>query len=214
MSGDKTPPRKITHVLIAWLIRTNLKVFFGLKVKGLENIPSQGAFILASNHQSLMDPPLIGSVCPRGLYVAAKKELLEIVVIGRIIRYLNAIPVRRSGYDRGVLKLLGEALDKGYGINIFPEGTRSRDGKLGKPRPGVGVLSKNHNAVVVPVYISGSSDLRKQFFKRKLVIKFGNPLDFKAQNFSDSKNEKEIYREISVEVLRSIAKTGGVSSPV
>ena len=95
----------------------------------------------------------------------------------------------------GMVKSL-DFIDFPRKITIFPEGTRSRDGKLGRPKPGVGILSKIHNAVVVPVYISGSADLLKQLFRRKLEVQFGNILTFDAVDFSDAKDEKEIYRKI------------------
>ena len=214
MPDTKIAPHRLIYRLIAFIARTILKVGFGLKINGLDNIPRSGAFIFASNHRSIIDPPVLGSVCPREVFFAAKKELLEIPVFGRLIAYLNAVPVRRTGYDRGVLKLLGEALDNGYGITIFPEGTRSRDGRLGKPRPGVGVLSKNHNAVIVPVFISGSSNIMRQVFKRKLAVQFGEVIQFEADFFSDTSDDKEAFRKISAEVIRNIAKLGGVSSPV
>lgn len=191
-----------------------LKVMFGLKIIGLENIPRHGAFIFASNHRSLIDPPVLGSVCPREVFFAAKRELLEIPVFGRVIAYLNAVPVRRTGYDRGVLKLLGHALDNGYGITIFPEGTRSKDGKLGNPKPGVGILSKNHDAIIVPVFISGSSDIYKQIIKRKLKVQFGEKLRINAKDYSDEFDDKDVYRKISTDVIRSIAKLGGLVTPV
>ncbi len=191
-----------------------LKLVFGLKIIGLENIPKHGAFIMASNHRSLIDPPVLGSVCPREVFFAAKKELLEIPIFGRIIAYLNAVPVRRTGYDRGVLKLLGNALDNGYGITIFPEGTRSRNGNLGKPKPGVGILSRNHDTLIVPVFISGSSEITRQIIKRKLLVQFGESIKFSDQDFEEESDDKEVYRTISVKVIRNIAKLGGVDSPM
>lgn len=214
MSESKTAPDRLMYRFLGLLVRTFLKVAFGLKVSGMDNIPKNGSFIFASNHRSIIDPPVLGSVCPREVFYAAKKELLEIPVFGWVIAYLNAVPVRRTGYDRGVLKLLGGALDNGYGITIFPEGTRSRDGKLGKPRPGVGILSKNHKSVVVPVFISGSSKIIRQVFKRKLAVQFGEPIQFESDFFADTADDKEAYRKIASEVIRHIAKLGGINSPV
>lgn len=214
MHLDKVPPHRFLYRLIGWTARILLKLVFGLKIIGLENIPKHGAFIMASNHRSLIDPPVLGSVCPREVFFAAKKELLEIPIFGRIIAYLNAVPVRRTGYDRGVLKLLGNALDNGYGITIFPEGTRSRNGNLGKPKPGVGILSRNHDTLIVPVFISGSSEITRQIIKRKLLVQFGESIKFSDQDFEEESDDKEVYRTISVKVIRNIAKLGGVDSPM
>ena len=214
MPQSNIAPYRPIYRLIAFIARSILKIAFGLKINGLDNIPKNGAFIFASNHRSIIDPPVLGSVCPREVFYAAKKELLEVPIFGWFIAYLNAVPVRRTGYDRGVLKLLGNALDNGYGITIFPEGTRSRDGNLGKPRPGVGVLSKNHNAVIVPVFISGSSNIMQQVLKRKLAVQFGEVLQFNADFFSDTDDDKDSYRKIAAEVIRNIAKLGAIKSPV
>ncbi len=96
-----------------YLVFAFFKILFGLRIEGSENVPTSGPFILGSNHSSWFDPPIIGCCCPREISYAAKKELFEIFLLGPIIRFYNAIPVSRSGFDRTALVKLGETLDSG-----------------------------------------------------------------------------------------------------
>jgi len=193
-------------------IRSIFKVLCGLKVAGRENVPESGPFILASNHQSWFDPPIIGSTCPREVFYAAKRELFDNFILGPLVRYYNSIPVRRSGYDRTALTRLGEVLEGGNGVIIFPEGTRFLDGRLHSPKSGVGMLALKYNIPVVPVYISGSSKLRLQIFSRRLRVRFGRSFTMADIGLSSSKG-KDGYRAGSAEVMRRIAAVGGVDPP-
>jgi len=188
-------------------------LLFGLRIKCKANVPESGAFILACNHQSWFDPPIIGSVCPREISFAAKKELFGIPVIGTMIKYFNAIPVKRSGFDRAALKRLSETIETGIGIIIFPEGTRSRDGKFLKPKAGVGMLAIKHDVPIVPVHISGTAQIRRQLLVRKVIVRFGRAFTLSEAGLGDASG-KEGYRAVANEVMRRIAKAGGVEAPV
>jgi 1-acyl-sn-glycerol-3-phosphate acyltransferase len=194
------------------LARGILTLFFGLKIRGRENVPQCGPFILASNHKSFFDPPIVGSTSPREVHFAAKKELFAIPLLGRLIKYLNSIPVKRSGFDRDALVRLGEALDSGGGIIIFPEGTRYLDEVLHLPKAGVGMLALKHAATIVPVYVSGSTRIRRQLIARKLSINFGKP--FQVSDLGvDLLGGKEAYLQVAVGIMQKIAELGGVSAP-
>lgn len=124
---------RLTQLFVAGLF----KLFIGLKIEGAENVPRSGAFYLASNHQSWFDPPIVGSTCPRELFFAAKLELFKTPVLGFLVKYYNSLPVRRDGFDRALLKSAGEVIKAGYGLILFPEGTRYLDGNLHTPRAGI-----------------------------------------------------------------------------
>lgn len=189
------------------------KLLFGLRIEGRKNVPLKSAFILASNHQSWFDPPIIGSACPREVCFAAKRELFKTPILGALVRYYNSIPVNRSGFDRAALKSLSQALENDRGIIIFPEGTRFLDGKLHSPKSGVGMLAINHDVPIVPVYISGTIKIRRQLFGRRVRVKFGSPFSLSDAGLENVKG-KEGYRTVADEVMRRIAKTGGVEAPI
>ncbi len=194
------------------IVRIAFKLLFGLRIEGLENIPLEGAFILASNHQSWFDPPIVGSSCPREIHFAAKKELFSMPVVGTVIKYLNSIPVNRSGFDRAFLKKLFKALTGESGIIIFPEGTRHLDGKLRTAKAGIGMIAIKSKAKIIPVYVSGSAQIGAQLFRRNLKIRYGKPFDLPDLGLPDA-NGKEGYRAVSDAVMMRIAETGGVEPP-
>ncbi|MCE5285499.1 MAG: 1-acyl-sn-glycerol-3-phosphate acyltransferase, partial [Pelosinus sp.] len=114
---------------------------FHLKVNGQANIPSQGGVIIASNHVSNWDPPMLGTAMQRPLCALAKEELFKVPVFSFIIRKLNAFPIRRGAADRAAISAALKLLKEGKAVLLFPEGTRSKDGKLGEGKHGVAMLA-------------------------------------------------------------------------
>ncbi len=199
--------RSIQHFV--WFL---YRVVFGLKIEGIENVPKSGSFILASNHKSWFDPPIVGCCCPREILFAAKKDLFSIPIIGFMIKYLNAVPIRRSGSDKEAIIRLINGLKTGYGIIIFPEGTRYPDAELHPAKPGVGLIAVRSEAAIVPTYISGSNKLLEQIWRRKLKITFGK--SFSIANMSlDNDLEKTAYRSMASTIMQNIAQVGGISPP-
>jgi len=125
--------------------------FYNVSVEGKENIPSDKGFIIASNHRSYADPPLVAvtSRCSKFAFVA-KEELFKNPLFGWLIRKLGAFPVSRGKGDMSVITNAVEKLEEGRILVIFPEGTRSKDGKLGKGKTGVALIAAKSKAVVVP----------------------------------------------------------------
>ena len=152
-------------------------MFFRLKVEGEDCVPADNGVILASNHISLLDPPVIGIATTRELNYLAKAELFDQPILGRIISGLNAFPVKRGGIDRNALKKMVGLLRRGKALLLFPEGTRSKRGELGRAKSGVGMLALKTETPVVPVHISGSkSFFRVALGREKMWVKFGQPL--------------------------------------
>jgi len=133
-----------------------MRAWFGLRVRGAEHIPASGPALIVSNHQSILDPPLIGGAARRPIYFLAKAELFRIPLFGALIRRLNARPVRREGPDPGALRMALRVLEEDGALLIFPEGTRGAEGVLRPAKAGAGMLAVKSGAPVVPVYISGS----------------------------------------------------------
>lgn len=149
-----------------------------LRVVGRENVPQRGGVLIAANHVSLLDPPLIGSCLTRMVHFMAKQELFEIPIFGRLISHLNAFPIKRAERDMAAFKTAQRILENGGALIIFPEGTRQRGGRLGRPKAGVGMLAHMTNTPVVPVYVHNSGALKS--FK-KLTVCFGPPIPPSAE---------------------------------
>ena len=160
--------------------RSFVEVFSTLEVEGWENVPS-GACLFASNHQSMVDPPLIGSCLPREISYIARRSLFYNPLFGAIIRSCNSIPVDRGEADVGAIRAALGALADNRGLLIFPEGTRSFDGIIKEPKAGAGLLACKSGVPVVPIHIRGARDIlpRGAFVPTgaaRLRIRFGKPL--------------------------------------
>jgi 1-acyl-sn-glycerol-3-phosphate acyltransferase len=132
------------------------KTFFNYRVIGAENMIEEGPCIIAANHCSNLDPPLVGVACQRAIHYLARKSLLDIPVLGPILPQLNVIPVDQKNADRSALMGAIRVVRNGGAVLIFPEGTRSLNGQLQATRPGIGMIMAKTEAPVVPVKISGT----------------------------------------------------------
>jgi 1-acyl-sn-glycerol-3-phosphate acyltransferase len=190
-----------------------MRLLFRLEVRGKEHVPMTGPLLLASNHVSVLDPPLVGGAAPRELHFMAKEELFRIPLFGRLIAALNARPVKRDGSDGRALKTAIRLLAEGHALLVFPEGTRGVEGRLGEGKAGAGMLAVMSGAPVVPVFVSGSGRAlpagRAVPRPTKVRVIFGRPLHFKGRADGD---RKERYREASAEIMRAIAQLREVAA--
>ncbi len=194
---------------LCWLIvRGYLKLFCRLKIRGVDNVPLEGGLIIAPNHVSAGDPPIVGICVNRELHFLAKKELFRNFFLRVLIKNLNSIPVDRSILDQKALLAAEQALRSGYGLIMFPEGTRSRSGELKRGKPGVGLLARKAMVPIVPAYIENSLGFTRLIFTGKsLKVTFGEPISVQAiAGFPD---DKEGYRAITVEIMRRLAELSG-----
>ena len=155
--------------------RSYLSTLYRVEVIGKENIPSDKGVLLCCNHIHLLDPPLLGSYLERPIHYMAKAELFKIPVLNYLIKKFHAFPVRRGMSDKQALREGIKVLKDNNVLGIFPEGTRSKTGELGKGLAGVGFFALKTDALVVPSAIIGPY---KPFGTVKVV--YGKPLDFKA----------------------------------
>lgn len=146
---------RFIHV-IHWLIRLAARLFLGLRETGREYIPRTGAVILAANHISDWDPPVLGMASSRVPYYMAKSELFRKPLASFLLHKLGAFPVNRTGIDTAAIRTSLSILSQGGILAMFPEGTRNRRGLLGKAKNGIALIAKRSGAPIVPAYISGT----------------------------------------------------------
>ena len=184
------------------------KLLFRVEVKGPESVPKSGAFILASNHVSYLDPVILGVTCPRPLYFMARSSLFTYPGLGWLIRNLHAFPVRRDEADLSSIRTALECIRQGKVLVIFPEGGRSRTGQLGKAHPGIGLVAAHAKVPVVPVYLSGTDKAlpREAKFIRphKISVHFGKPLLFQ-EPVGETKRSLS-YQAFADQVIAALAE--------
>jgi 1-acyl-sn-glycerol-3-phosphate acyltransferase len=190
------------------LAGVGLRVITGYRVTGRERVPLAGGVIIASNHISFWDPPLIGVVAPRELFFLAKEELFRTPVLGPFLRSVNSIPIRRGVADLSGMSRAMERLREGAALVMFPEGSRMRDGELHPARPGVGMMAVHADVPIVPCYVSGSDRQRQWLYRGARVrISFGRPYRWQdlAGGESDLTPGRALYQRVGNAVMREIA---------
>ena len=194
--------------------RTLYATYFRWRVYHPERVPLQGPVILASNHASFLDPPLVGAGVRRGINYLARESLFRFPGVGWLLRKWNSVPVDREGGGAAGLRAILERLLAGGAIILFPEGTRTFDGRLQPARSGIGLTVIKSTATVVPVRVFGTYEAygRRITFPRphRIAVKYGRPLDFeklRAEAKVCSKARlKEIYQEVADAIMAAIAQ--------
>ena len=171
-------------------------------VIGAENIPANGAFILAANHVSNWDPPFLGTFIKREVYYMGKEELFKNPVMAAICRGLHVFPVKRGAADKTAIKTAVKLLKDGKCLGIFPEGTRSKTGKLGKAEAGVSLIAAMTKSPIIPAAIVNTEKIftREAIFP-PLAVVYGSPI-----KFSGSTKDKEALDNFAQQIMTEIAK--------
>jgi 1-acyl-sn-glycerol-3-phosphate acyltransferase len=164
-----------------WWCRLFCRLFFRMRFTGLENVPSTGPFILAVNHQSFLDPMLAGIALKGQLCFMARDTLFKSRIFGPLLSSVKAIPVRRGQADIASIKTIIAKLKQGQGVCLFPEATRTTDGKISSFKGGLSLLSRRADAPVVPVLIDGAFECwprHKKLFSpgSKITVSYGQPI--------------------------------------
>jgi 1-acyl-sn-glycerol-3-phosphate acyltransferase len=173
------------------------KILYRWEIIGAENVPEQGAVVLCCNHTSNWDPPFLGSALTRKVNYMAKAELFNIPVFGWIIRQVGAFPVKRGGVSKESIKLAIQLLRDGQILGVFPEGSRSNSGGMGKK--GAASLALKSGAAVIPAAIVGGYKL----FGKTSVI-YGKPLDLSEFAGGSSEQLEAATEKILTEIRRMI----------
>ena len=155
-----------------------------------ERVPLTGPLVIAPNHTSYLDPPLIGVCSPRELHYLGRRSLFRFWLSNLILRSVNVIPVDIQGRSAGGLKTVVRHLEEGGAVLIFPEGTRSEDGRLLKPQTGIGWIILKTGAPVLPVRVWGTNVAMPKKGRGRcayLEVKFGRLLNFDRNHLPEDK---------------------------
>lgn len=197
----------LLYKLVAFIIRMICRINGGLEIIGKDNVPAEGGVLLAANHISYMDPPLIGAVVPRNVTFMARKGLFEIPVLRWMIKS-SAFPVDRERTRPSTIKETVRRLKKGELITMFPEGRRSETGELMEARRGIGMLACLSKVPVVPTLIIGSDrvlPVDAGWLKRaKITVVFGEPVYYNSTADEKEYRNHELHEVISNKIMTAI----------
>ena len=194
--------KKFFKSIIKWIVRGAIyiwcKIYYRAEIKGLENVPKEGALIFAGNHRSYLDPPLIVATAKRDMRFLAKEELTK----NQFLRFLGwvfeAILVKRNDKDVGPIKESLKTLKEGNCIALFPEGTRNGLEKGEKAKDGVAFFAVRSGAKVIPCGIKGGEK-----GNRKVTITYGKPLDYSELK---GNKDKEVLDKVTEEIMNNIVE--------
>ncbi|HEY7270668.1 MAG TPA: lysophospholipid acyltransferase family protein [Dehalococcoidia bacterium] len=180
-----------------------------IDVRGIENVPRKGAFVLVSNHLNDADPGILSTRLPRRLVFMTKVELFKVPLLAQFLRAYGAFPVRRGEADLSALRRSNETLRAGMPLVLFPEGTRAgKRASLGQAWPGAGLIALRNNVPIVPCAITGSQDMAMPFMflrvlrRRQVTLTIGKPFSLPQP----ARINAESSAAGAAEVMRRIAE--------
>jgi 1-acyl-sn-glycerol-3-phosphate acyltransferase len=179
-------------------IGTAVKLIAPLRVYGAGRMPESGGVVVAANHFSWIDPPLLGAASPRTLYMLAKVEAHRVPGLGQLMRSFGTLAVRRGESDRDAVRTMREVVRSGQALGMFVEGTRQRTGVPGRVQPGAAMVAINEQVPLIPAAIHGSQRWRLGNFA-PVSVAWGEPVTFEGLPRGGKG-----YREASLEVERRI----------
>jgi 1-acyl-sn-glycerol-3-phosphate acyltransferase len=182
---------RVCYQIARWIIMLVFRsLFMHLEIRGQENVPRKGSLIVCSNHLHNFDPVVVGVAIPRSMLYMAKKELFAIPALRQVIRFFGAFPIDRGAADRAALRYAVNAVDEGFALLMFPEGTRSVTGKIERVLPGAAFVALRTGAPVLPVAVTGTQALpfdkksakpgTKRQFRPRVVVTIGEPFKIGA----------------------------------
>lgn len=179
--------------MVRFLIGVFLRLFNHWEIQGRENIPTKGPFILAANHLSKWDPPILACSIPRDVHFMAKEELFKIPLFSTLITHLHAFPVKRGRMDRNALKLSAKLLAEGEVLGLFPEGTRSKTGELLPLQQGAALFALRAGVPIIPVGLAGTPTAFPATWRGSFTVRIGKPLEY-PELYGSKLGEGELER--------------------
>jgi 1-acyl-sn-glycerol-3-phosphate acyltransferase len=192
---------RLNYNFFKYLIRFGSVPYFRIRYTGLNNIPAEGGVLAVSNHQSHLDPPLVGAGCPRRMNYLARESLFRFAPFGRFIYSVGAIPLDREGVGLSGIKESLKRLKRGEMLLVFPEGTRTPDGEIHRFKPGFTALAVRSKSAVLPIAIEGAYRAwpRQAAFPRPRVVNvhYGPPI---LPREYENMDERELVRLVEERV--------------
>jgi 1-acyl-sn-glycerol-3-phosphate acyltransferase len=179
-------------------IGTLVRIVAPLRVYGADRMPREGGIVVAANHFSWVDPPVLGAASPRTLYYLAKIEAHRVPGLGQLIRSFGAFPVRRGESDRDAVRMMRGIVQDENALGMFAEGTRQRSGVPGPVQPGAAMVAITEGVPVIPAAIHGSHTWRLGNF-HPVSVAWGAPM-----SFDGLPRGGKGYKEASLEVERKL----------
>ena len=189
------------YILGYWLVWLTAKLLFHFRIEGRRNIPRGGA-IIAPNHASYWDPPLVGAAIDSyKVYFMAKRQLFRFPIFGTVLKMIHTFPVERGKIDIAAFRKALRVLNEGKTLVVFPEGGRGKGGRLKPPQPGIAWIAHKTKLPVVPTLVVNTH--RIKVFPR-VIVRFGSPIYFVTNERED--NEKSRYRDFAHKIMEGIMK--------
>jgi 1-acyl-sn-glycerol-3-phosphate acyltransferase len=202
----------LCYEVVYWLSMATMTLGFSLRTEGRQRVPRTGPALLIANHQSFLDPVLVGLCSRRHLCFLARQTLFRKPAVAWLLRTLGAVPIHHEGVGKEGIRIVLEQLKAGRAVVVFPEGTRTEDGALQPLRPGIHLLIKRTQAPVVPIGIAGAfaamphwrtvptpAPLLLPAARTALAVSVGRPLD--ARRFADLPRDRALA-ELSAELQK------------
>ncbi len=180
------------YALAKTILEPLTKTLFDARVTGADRVPATGPLVVAANHRSYLDPPLLGTWFPRTIHFMAKRELFKIVGLGWFISQVHAFPVDRDRADLAAFRQALRILKDGGVVGIFPEGTRNLAGEA-KARGGAVLLAATANCPVVPVALVNTALAVRRLRASKVEVRIGEPIRLQGSGRKPTKNEIETW---------------------
>jgi len=191
-----------TYTVVRLIVTLPTLLLYRVRAIGVENVPREGALVLAPNHFSQMDHFFAGLYLRRKIRFMAKSQMFGPPVLTYVYKHGGVFPVRRGQHDEEAFKTAYELLDQGEMLLVYAEGGRSRSRELGKPKSGIGRIALESGAPIVPVAIHGSARVRgwKRLHFPKVTVEFGKPMTFAVEPEPSRERQLEVAGEVFAEV--------------
>ncbi|TAM56337.1 1-acyl-sn-glycerol-3-phosphate acyltransferase [bacterium] len=187
--------------LARFLLNVAFRSLWRLRVEGAARVPREGPLILACNHVSYVDPPVLGCAAPRTVSYMAKSELFRVPLLGPAIRMVRAFPVERGKGDVAAIRTAVKVIERGGCVGIFPEGGRVKRGEERQPQAGVALLAYLSGARVVPAAIVGSD---RAVHLGAITVRFGDPMEFRPAGAKATREELAAFSAAVLERIRAL----------
>ncbi len=212
------PKMKLSYKIVYWIARFFFKCCFRLKIYGIEHF-RPGAAVIAANHASNYDPPVLSISCPEEVHFLAKASLFEVPFLGSFIKILNAHPIARGVSDTAVFRTMIELLQQGKKLILFPEGSRTETGEMLPFERGLAFLVQKAECRIIPAYIQGTFEAwpRDQKFPKlfgKMVVVFGSPIEWEeGRDKKAAQSAITIRAEEAIRSLKEWLENGACGTP-